>query len=119
MTAIVNSGQRMRWMVSTKVKMNCRSETRIHRAESIAATKIPVPVAESQLNLKTAASAFPFSSTTGTSRKTLPCKWDTGTLINAPGWASKNFLTGGRPQANTHTLKSTQGTQAETIWPVV
>src|SRR2546425_457295 len=113
-TAIVNRGQRMRCTVSKKVVTKRAGGTPIHSADRIAATRMPVPVADSQLNLNTAGSALPVFSTTGTSRNTLLCRCGTSTASNV--LLSRDFLTCGKPHTNTHTLNNTHGTQAEMTW---
>src|SRR5437773_9687759 len=102
----------MRCTVSTNVSTKRAGGTLIHSADRIAATRIPVPVADSQLNLNTAGSALPVFSTTGTSRNTLLWRCGTSTATNV--LLSRDFLTCGKPHTNTQTLSSTHGTQAET-----
>src|SRR5262245_21436318 len=110
---------------------------------------MPVPVAESQLNLKTAGSGFSFFSTTGTSRKTLwsrkgiEISFDVIPAIvfgrsHHFSWSScdgfletfasicfgvkppsRNVRTCGNPHIKTQRLRKTQGTQAEIICLVV
>ena len=50
MHAIVKSGQRMLQQVLRKTTTNVSGVTRSQNADTIAAKKMPVPVAESQLN---------------------------------------------------------------------
>src|ERR1044071_536267 len=73
------------------------------------AMKIPVPVAESQLKLKTAASAELFATTGGT-RTTILSSHITG-IFRADN-PSRRALTCGKPQVKTTTLRMIQGSQA-------
>src|SRR5262249_28158222 len=79
MQAMVNSGQRMRRQESQKTRRNLAGETRSQAADKTADRKIAVPVADNQLNLKTAFSASSLGTTGGT-RNTVSCKLGTGKL---------------------------------------
>src|SRR5262245_10697003 len=119
-TAIVNSGQRIWWAVWQKVATKARGRTPIQKADNPAATRMPVPVADSQLNRNSAFSGTPRDGTTGTSRNTCWCRYGTAVVKTVkPGRLSKAFFTCGSPQTNTQTLSSTHGTHAETISRVV
>src|ERR1051325_1290836 len=81
----------------------------------MAAARIPVPVAESQLSLKTASSGLVGLSevgegTTGGARTTRLCNpaiWNLGSETSL-----RNFFIFGAPQTNTSTLNNSHGTQA-------
>src|SRR5579862_6509163 len=79
-----------------------------------AATKIPVPLADSQLNKNTAVSGFGLATTGGT-RWTIPSSPGMGNL--GAEMPSKMALTCGSPQRKTTTLKMTQGVQARRTSP--
>src|SRR5215813_4250607 len=79
------------------------------RPATTAARKIPVPVADSQLKLKTAASAAGFITTGGT-RITSLSRAETGN--RGKERLSRNDLVCGRPQMNTTALNIIQGNQA-------
>src|SRR5688572_9775321 len=117
----------------------------MNNPETSAATRIPVPVAESQLSVKIASSGFVgFAAvgggTTGGVRTTTLCSCATGNLgavtlpfstrLVAPSGKFtfnsaiaffteavplKTFFTCGTPQINTNRLSKTQGTQARVI----
>ena len=75
----------------------------------MAATKIPVPVADSQLSAKTAASGRA-SGTTGGVRSTMLCSSRTGNRrIEMP---SRSAFICGNPQTKTTMLRMIQGTHA-------
>ena len=76
------------------------------------ARKIPLPVADSQLKLKTAASAVGFE-TTGGMRITSLSRPGTG-ILGAEIPSSKAFVCG-NPQTKTTTLRIIQGIQARRI----
>src|SRR6266571_6831275 len=83
----------------------------------MADTRIPVPVAESQLSVKTASSGFVGLSgvgltTTGGVRTTMLCKpatWNFGAETSL-----SNFFICGTPQRKTNRLNKTHGIQART-----
>src|SRR5579859_762303 len=77
--------------------------------EMMAATKMPVPLAESQFKLKTALSGVGFATTGGTRRIKL-CSPLTGILRMER--LSKNVLATGSPHRNTTTLRMAHGVQA-------
>src|SRR5215472_14292919 len=75
----------------------------------IAATKMPLPVALSQLQLKTAGSGVAVATTGGT-RRTIWSNAGTGSFgAEIP---SSNDRVCGRPQINTTTVRMIQGSQA-------
>src|SRR5258705_8771060 len=113
MAAIVTSGQRKRWTVCSQARTNRAGETRIQKADTTAAKKIPVPVAESQTMLSFASSTLG-SGTIGFVRMTASWRPGTGQLAETE---FSTFLTSGRPQRNTKTVKRTQGIQAEKTVP--
>src|SRR2546426_11307939 len=76
------------------------------------ARKIPLPVADSQLKLKAAASAVGFE-TTGGMRSTSLSRPGTG-ILGAEIPSSKAFVCG-NPQTKTTTLRIIQGIQARRI----
>src|SRR5690348_7832312 len=78
----------------------------------IAAMRIAVPLAESQLNVKTAASAVGLR-TTGGMRCTILSR--PGIAIFGAEIASSQALTSGRPQTNTITERRIQGSHGETF----
>src|SRR3954452_8401143 len=79
------------------------------RPETMPARSRPVPVADSQLRLKVAASSVAFA-TTGGARSTR--LWRYGTCQVGLWMPFSQSFTGGRPQAKTNTERTSQGIQA-------
>src|ERR1700740_2612457 len=95
----------------------CRKEKPIANPAMIAAIKIPLPVAESQFNLKIASSGLVGfsnvgSGTIGGVRLTWLCK--PATLYSGDETAFNDFLTAGKPQIKIKKLKSIHGNHART-----
>src|SRR5262249_3543426 len=94
------------------------TEKPINAPATIAAAKIPVPVAESQLSTKTAGSVLGGSSgfgagTTGGTRSTTLC--NPGTLNSGADIPLSLTFVHGSPHAKTNKLNSIHGAHARTI----
>jgi hypothetical protein len=135
----------MRWAVRPNAITNWPGRTPNQNADRIAAIRMPVPVADSQLNRNSAFSGSPRFGTTGSSRNTSLCRYGAGIVTavmpaNRFGRShhfnstvpsgllarrasiacfdrppSRNVRACGTPQTKTQTLNSTHGIQAETI----
>src|SRR6266566_3559316 len=106
----------MRFSVCQKIFASWTGRTPRTRPAMIAAMKHPVPVAESQLKSKRAASGVSLA-TTGAARDTALCSngtFQTGVVarLMAP-------LIAGRPHANTVSDRIANGIHALRIWPAV
>src|SRR5438876_9480920 len=106
----------MRFTVDQKIFASWTGPTPRARPAMIAAMKQPVPVAESQLKSKRAASGVSLA-TTGAARDTALCSngtFQTGVVarLMAP-------LIAGRPHANTVSDRIANGIHALRIWPAV
>ena len=78
----------------------------------IAATKMPLPVADNQFSTKTAGSARGDGTTGGTRLIRL---WRPGTGMRTTEMLSSAAFICGSPQTNTRTLRMIHGIQARTI----
>src|SRR6266699_2211035 len=106
----------MRFSVDQKIFASWTGRTPRARPAMIAAMKQPVPVAESQLKSKRAASGVSFV-TTGAARVTALCSNGTShTCVVA--WLIAP-LTAGRPHTSTVSDKIANGIHALRIWPAV
>src|SRR2546427_12555438 len=104
----------MRLSVCQKIFASCAGPTPSARPARIAATKHPVPVAESQLKSYRAASGVSLV-TTGAARVT--ALWSKGTFQIGVVARLMAPLTAGSPHRNTKTERIAKGIQALTIWP--
>ena len=77
--------------------------------DTMPATRMPVPVADSQFKTKTAASAF-FSGATGGTRKTTWSRLATGKLSTEMPF--RKAFTTGNPQMNTTMMSNSHGVHA-------
>src|SRR6266542_5003286 len=115
MAAMVSSEKRMRKIVFRYVRNISRGENPISSPATFAASRIPVPVAESQLNVNTAVSGLVgFSGvafgTTGGARVTTMCNpaiWKFGAEI-----LSSDDFTFGKPQKNKIRVSRIHGVHA-------
>src|SRR5436190_13895471 len=107
--AIVSSDQRTRATVLANNRTSCSGRTRRISAETIAARNKLVPVADSQLNVKTASSALS-AGTIGGARSTAWFRMGIGKLSNES--LLRNVLTCGNPQTKTNTDTIAQGIHA-------
>src|SRR5213592_3611641 len=112
--AIVIKENRTLYKVFPYWRSICSGPNPITNPEMMAATRMPLPVADSQLKLNTAASAVFLATTGGTLRIRL-CKPLTGILKIEI--LSRKALTLGSPHRNTSTLKMTHGVHALTTSP--
>src|SRR6266536_2167383 len=80
----------------------------------IEASRMPLPVADSQLTLKTAPSAVGFTTTGGTRSTSLSRP---ATAIFGKEIPSRKALVGGKPQTKTTTLRIIHGSQARKTLP--
>src|SRR6266702_7795943 len=94
----------------------CSGPKPITKPEMMAAIRMPLPVADSQLKLNTAASGVLFATTGGTLMIRL-CKPLTGILKTEI--LSRQALTLGSPQRNTSTLRMTHGVHALATSPAL
>src|SRR5438552_1971814 len=113
MQAMVKRGQRMRYTVSAKMNKNRAGAIRNQKADSTAATKMAVPVADSQLSSYRASSGFG-AGTTGGTRWIFSCRPATWNPTEAPAFSFA--LMCGSPQTKTNSERSNQGTQACNTW---
>src|SRR6266702_1965344 len=116
MNEIAMTASFMRFSVDQKILASWTGPTPRARPAMIAAMKHPVPVAESQLKSKRAASGVSLA-TTGAARDTALCSsgtFQTGVVarLMAP-------LIAGRPHANTVSDRIANGIHALRIWPAV
>src|SRR5574338_346971 len=109
MAAIVTSDGPVRTIVRPYVRTMSDGRVRMTRPVTSPATRMAVPVADSQLKLKTAASGAAVATTGGTRR----------TALSSPGIGSvgaetplSTAFTCGRPHRNTITLSTTHGRYA-------
>ena len=116
MAAIVIKENRTLYKVFPYCRSICSGPNPITNPEMMAATRMPLPVADSQLKLNTAPSAVFFATTGGTRRIRL-CSPLTGILKIEI--LSRKALTLGSPHRNTNTLRMTQGVHALTTSPVL
>src|SRR3989442_316748 len=106
----------MRFSVYQKIFASWTGPTPRARPAMIAAMKHPVPVAESQLKSKRAASGVSLA-TTGAARDTALCS--SGTAQTGVVARLMALLIAGRPHANTVSDKIANGIHALRIWPAV
>src|SRR5215469_15973509 len=107
--AIVINEKRTLWKVFAYWRSMAIGPKPMTNPEMMAATRIPVPLAESQFKLNTAPSGVGFATTGGT-RNIKLCRPATGILKMER--LSKNVLTAGSPQRNTITVRMAHGVQA-------
>src|SRR5271169_1453351 len=126
MAAIVMSENRMCHTVCHQVTTICGSERPMMKPEIVAANRIPVPVAESQLKPNTALSGVGFTTTGGMRWESLlrPVTGNCGLVIllgavdqalievNTFSGVFIIFLPVNVPQQKTNTLSTSQGTHA-------
>src|SRR6266550_4692313 len=106
----------MRFSVDQKIFASCAGRTPRARPAMIAAMKHPVPVAESQLKSKRAASGVSLA-TTGAARDTALCS--NGTAQTGVVARLIAPFTAGRPHTSTVSDKIANGIHALRIWPAV
>src|ERR671913_1999106 len=106
MAAMVSSDVRTRRTVRQYVRARSAAEHPITSPARMAATRMPVPVADAHDSAKTALSVTG-ADTTGGTRSTRLCSPGTGsrTVVHA----SSVFLMYGSPHANTRTLRMIHG----------
>src|SRR5690242_7547467 len=109
MAAIVISEKRTLYKVFAYWRSMAIGPKPMTNPEMMAATRMPVPLAESQFKLNTALSAVGFATTGGT-RKIKLCRPLTGILRIER--LSKKVLMTGSPHRNTTTLRMAHGVQA-------
>src|SRR5690242_19194571 len=109
MAAMVINEKRTRYKVFAYWRSIATGPKPITNPEMMAATRMPVPLADSQFRLKTVLSGVGFATTGGTRRIKL-CRPLTGILRIER--LSKNVLMTGSPHRKTTTLRMAHGVQA-------
>src|SRR2546426_5038895 len=99
---MVMSEKRTRTNVAQYVVTMSSPNTPITNPATMAATKIPLPVADSQFSLKIASSGFADGGATGGVRCTTLCRCDTSNF--GAETLSSCCFTRGQPQMKTNTL---------------
>src|SRR5689334_4197305 len=126
----------MRRSVWRSASPHCGPDRRSTRPERTAATKTPVPAAESQLMAKRAASGLAFTGATGGIRCTMlcsagmsqtgsdsvPANLDPSSVVENVTLENRlfrNVLNAGAPHRAQQATRMIHGIHAEIVWPVV